>query len=63
MTAEAGLPELRLDDPALALDPYPVYAALREADDLELTRVIVVPPDDAGIGAAVCDRIRRAAAR
>jgi len=31
VTAEAGLPELRLDDPALALDPYPVYAALREA--------------------------------
>ena len=54
---------VRLCAPETAEDYAQVlYAALREADDLELTRVLVVPPDDAGIGAAVCDRIRRAAA-
>ena len=38
-----------------------LYAALREADALELAAVVAVPPDDAGIGEAVADRLRRAA--
>jgi len=38
-----------------------LYAALREADALELEAVVAVPPDDAGIGEAVADRLRRAA--
>ena len=39
-----------------------LYAALRDADTRGLDVVIAVPPDDAGIGAAVADRLRRAAA-
>ena len=38
-----------------------LYAALREADALELTVVLAVPPAADGIGAAVVDRLRRAA--
>jgi len=40
-----------------------LYAALREADALELTSVLAVLPDDTGLGAAVIDRLRRAAHR
>lgn len=42
---------------------HELYAALREADRLSLTLVIAVPPDDdsAGLAAAVCDRLSRAA--
>ena len=36
-------------------------AALREADALKLTTVLAVLPDDSGLGAAVIDRLRRAA--
>lgn len=38
-----------------------LYAALREADALQLTTVLAVLPDDSGLGAAVIDRLRRAA--
>ncbi len=39
-----------------------LYAALREADALGLVRVLAVPPPADGIGVAVRDRLRRAAA-
>ena len=39
-----------------------LYASLREADVLGLTVVVAVPPDATGIGRAVADRLRRAAA-
>ncbi len=39
-----------------------LYALLREADDRGLERVLAVPPDPAGIGLAVRDRLDRAAA-
>ncbi len=38
-----------------------LYAALRDADALQLTSVLAVLPDDSGLGAAVIDRLRRAA--
>jgi L-threonylcarbamoyladenylate synthase len=38
-----------------------LYAALREADALDLATVLAVPPPPAGVGAAVVDRLRRAA--
>ena len=38
-----------------------LYSALREADALDLRRVLAVPPPTAGIGAAVLDRLMRAA--
>lgn len=38
-----------------------LYSALREADALRLTMVIAVLPDESGLGAAVIDRLRRAA--
>lgn len=40
-----------------------LYAALREADALGLTTVLAVLPDESGLGAAVIDRLRRAAHR
>lgn len=40
-----------------------IYAALREADRRGWSRVLVVPPDEAGLGAAVRDRLSRAARR
>ena len=39
-----------------------LYARLREADERGLDDLVVVAPEDHGIGAAVCDRLRRAAA-
>jgi L-threonylcarbamoyladenylate synthase len=39
-----------------------LYASLREADALGLTDVLAVPPSAEGIGAAVVDRLTRAAA-
>jgi len=39
-----------------------LYRALREADSLELVRVIAVPPAGDGLAAAISDRLRRAAA-
>ena len=37
-----------------------LYAALRKADELALTTVVVVPPPDIGIGIAIRDRLARA---
>jgi L-threonylcarbamoyladenylate synthase len=57
---------VRLDSPdpytASALAPV-LYARLRQADDLGLDVLLVVPPDDdgGGLGTAVRDRLRRAA--
>ena len=39
-----------------------LYASLREADALGLATVVAVPPQDAGLGGAVRDRLARAAA-
>ena len=54
---------VRLAAPA-TVDEYArvLYAALREADALQLTRVLAVAPPPDGVGAAVADRLRRAAA-
>ena len=54
---------VRLSAPATA-DEYArvLYAALREADALGLAEVLAVPPPAGGIGAAVADRLDRAAA-
>jgi L-threonylcarbamoyladenylate synthase len=53
---------VRLAEPSDA-DEYAriLYAALRQADALGLAHVIAVPPTDSGIGAAVADRLKRAA--
>jgi L-threonylcarbamoyladenylate synthase len=40
-----------------------LYQRLREADDARADVVLAVPPPDAGLGAAVCDRLKRAATR
>jgi L-threonylcarbamoyladenylate synthase len=40
-----------------------LYAALREADDRGWDVVVAVLPADEGLGAAIADRLRRAAAR
>src|SRR4029077_4785754 len=39
-----------------------LYASLRRADELGLDVVLAVPPPSAAIGAAVVDRLKRAAA-
>lgn len=39
-----------------------LYRALREADSLNLTHVIAVPPAGNGLAEAICDRLQRAAA-
>lgn len=39
-----------------------LYAALREADALDLATVLAVPPPPDGVGAAILDRLTRAAA-
>lgn len=53
---------VRLAEPKTA-DDYArmLYAALRQADALDLKHVIAVAPSDEGIGAAVRDRLTRAA--
>lgn len=60
----AGLPgTVTLATPDGAVEYARVlYAALREADVLGLAVVVAVPPVGEGIGAAVADRLRRAAA-
>ena len=63
---ESGLPhDLVVLDPPGDADEYArtLYARLREADRRELDVLLVVPPSDEGIGAAVVDRLRRASAR
>jgi L-threonylcarbamoyladenylate synthase len=54
---------VRLSEPT-TVDDYArvLYAALREADALALTTVLAVTPPSDGIGAAVIDRLQRAAA-
>ncbi|HEY6798890.1 MAG TPA: L-threonylcarbamoyladenylate synthase, partial [Kineosporiaceae bacterium] len=63
-TADVGTPPgvVRLSAPMDA-EGYArvLYAALREADVLGLRRVLAVPPAAEGIGAAVRDRLARAA--
>ena len=55
------------DVPWLSLSPHAaeqarqLYLRLRQADDLGLDVLVAVPPMDAGLGHAVCDRLRRAA--
>ena len=53
---------VRLSAPA-TVDEYArvLYAALREADALGLASVLAVPPPPGGVGAAVTDRLQRAA--
>lgn len=61
-----GLPEgvMELDPPAGA-DEYArvLYRRLRVADERGIDRLVVVPPPATGIGAAVVDRLERAAHR
>ncbi|MBK9741299.1 MAG: threonylcarbamoyl-AMP synthase [Actinobacteria bacterium] len=53
---------VRLSEPVTSDDYARVlYAALREADALRLTEVLAVPPPRDGVGAAVLDRLTRAA--
>jgi L-threonylcarbamoyladenylate synthase len=64
--ALAGVPTplglVRLSEPATVEDYARVlYSALREADALDLAEVLAVPPPEAGVGAAVIDRLQRAA--
>ena len=64
--ALAGVPTpiglVRLREPHTATEYAQVlYAALREADALGLAQVLAVPPPADGVGAAVIDRLQRAA--
>jgi L-threonylcarbamoyladenylate synthase len=64
--ADVPTPEgvLRLAAPQTNADyARDLYAALRAADDQGLSLVVAIPPaDESGMGAAVIDRLRRAAA-
>jgi L-threonylcarbamoyladenylate synthase len=65
MKPPSGLPAgvVVLNPPADAGDyAHVLYTRLREADDCELDVVFVIPPPPDGIGAAVADRLARAAA-
>jgi L-threonylcarbamoyladenylate synthase len=61
-SVETPVGMVRLSAPA-SNDEYAhvLYAALREADALQLTTVLAVLPDESGLGAAVIDRLKRAA--
>ena len=61
-SVETPIGMVRLSTPA-SNDEYAhvLYAALREADALQLATVLAVLPDESGLGAAVIDRLRRAA--
>lgn len=64
--AEVETPQglVRLSAPVTVEDyARALYSALREADALQLQRILVVPPSSEGIGAAVIDRLQRAATR
>ena len=50
------------DRPTPRAYAHDLYALLREADDRGLAVVLAVPPDPAGVGLAVRDRLSRAAA-
>jgi L-threonylcarbamoyladenylate synthase len=56
----AGVPWLSLGA-ASELQARQLYALLRRADDLGLDVLVAVPPTDEGLGAALCDRLVRAA--
>lgn len=61
----AGIPEDVVElEPAGPADEYAavLYARLRQADRLGLSTLVCVPPPAVGVGAAVMDRLRRAAA-
>ena len=66
----AAAPVAELPAGAEQLDPagdagayaHCLYARLRDADARGVDVLVVVPPSEAGIGAAVADRLRRAAA-
>jgi L-threonylcarbamoyladenylate synthase len=61
----AGLPaSLTVLDAPRDMDEYAqvLYARLRAADDHGLDDLLVVPPPEHGIGEAIADRLRRAAA-
>ena len=66
LMADAKIPTpiglVRLAEPD-SIDEYAriLYWALREADALELTTVLAVPPPTEGLGAAIHDRLSRAA--
>jgi hypothetical protein len=51
-------------DPQTTPEDYArhLYQWLREADERALDVLVVVPPLDEGLGAAVVDRLRKAAA-
>ena len=57
-------PEVEVLDAPADVDEYArvLYARLREADTRALDDLLVVPPSGRGLGAAVVDRVRRAAA-
>jgi L-threonylcarbamoyladenylate synthase len=61
-SVETPVGMVRLSAPA-SNDEYAhvLYAALREADALQLATVLAVLPDESGLGAAVIDRLKRAA--
>ncbi|HYO93840.1 MAG TPA: L-threonylcarbamoyladenylate synthase [Polyangiaceae bacterium] len=64
-TSEVGLKNayatVRLSDEPAGF-ARSLYAGLRELDDRKVDVVLVVPPDERGVGLAVIDRLRRAAA-
>ena len=66
LIAPSGVPTppglVRLSEPATTEEyATDLYRALREADSLELSTVVVVPPSGSGLADAVRDRITRAA--
>jgi L-threonylcarbamoyladenylate synthase len=64
-TVLVGLPEDVIElEPAGTADNYAavLYSRLRQADRLGLSVLVCVPPPNVGLGLAVNDRLRRAAA-
>jgi L-threonylcarbamoyladenylate synthase len=64
-SALVGLPEDIVElEPAGPADDYAavLYSRLRQADRLGLSVLVCVPPPEVGVGVAVNDRLRRAAA-
>lgn len=64
-------PRLELDLPGVSHRPMPdspegfareLYAALREADAAGAEIALIVPPPESGVGIAIADRLRKAAA-
>jgi L-threonylcarbamoyladenylate synthase len=64
MKPSDGLPtDVMVLDPPRDVDDYAhvLYARLRESDARDVDHVLAVPPPADGIGAAVADRLARAA--